>query len=102
MSLYTQVCKSCLYKYFQTTADCPLCGVDLRPNPFERIRFDRTVQTIVNKIFSDLIEKDIAKEAHFYRSRGMIQEGAWRVARIPFGWLAGYDRDAWADWNVAS
>ncbi|ELR20613.1 zinc finger, domain containing protein [Acanthamoeba castellanii str. Neff] len=74
-------CKSCLYKYFQTTADCPLCGVDLRPNPFERIRFDRTVQTIVNKIFSDLIEKDIAKEAHFYRSRGMIQE-AERVEGI--------------------
>jgi hypothetical protein len=72
------VCKSCLYKYFQTTADCPLCGVDLRPNPFERIRFDRTVQTIVNKIFSDLIEKDIAKEAHFYRSRGLTQEGACR------------------------
>jgi len=67
-------CKSCLYKYFQTTADCPLCGVDLRPNPFERIRFDRTLQTIVNKIFSDLIETDIAKEAHFYRSRGLIED----------------------------
>jgi hypothetical protein len=48
------------------------------------------VQTIVNKIFSDLIEKDIAKEAHFYRSRGMIQEGAWHAAvSIPFG----YDRN---------
>jgi hypothetical protein len=45
------------------------------------------VQTIVNKIFSDLIEKDIAKEAHFYRSRGMIQEGAWHAFHLA-GWLA--------------
>eukprot|EP01087_Luapelamoeba_hula_P019074 TRINITY_DN6270_c0_g1_i1.p1 TRINITY_DN6270_c0_g1~~TRINITY_DN6270_c0_g1_i1.p1 ORF type:complete len:1087 (-),score=199.02 TRINITY_DN6270_c0_g1_i1:33-3293(-) len=67
-------CKSCLYKYFQTTADCPVCGQDLRPNPHEFIRFDRNMHNIVNKLFGHIMEKDLRNEAEFYRMNGLISD----------------------------
>jgi len=57
------------------------------------IRFDRTLQTIVNKIFSDLIETDIAKEAHFYRSRGLIEDGTWSLFSVGVGESSLVSRD---------
>lgn len=64
-------CKSCLFKFFMENTDCPRCGISLLPFPIQTIRVDRTLQSIVDKIFPDLIRKDIEQEKNFYISRGI-------------------------------
>lgn len=64
-------CKSCIIKFFMENTDCPTCGISLLPFPLQTIRVDRTLQSIVDKIFPDLIRKDLELEKNFYISRGM-------------------------------
>lgn len=64
-------CKSCIYKYFQSSSICPRCETNLGPNPMERIRFDRTLTEIVNKLFPQVIAKDLEREKEFYLARGL-------------------------------
>jgi hypothetical protein len=64
-------CKSCIFKFFMENTDCPTCGISLLPFPLQTVRVDRTLQSIVDKIFPDLIRKDLEQEKFFYVSRGM-------------------------------
>jgi len=64
-------CKSCIYKYFLENSECPTCGISLKPFPMQTIRVDRTLQSIVDKIFPHLILKDLQDEKTFYVERGL-------------------------------
>jgi len=64
-------CKSCIIKFFMENSDCPTCGISLLPFPLQTVRIDRALQSIVDKIFPDLIRKDLELEKNFYLSRGM-------------------------------
>jgi polycomb group RING finger protein 3 len=64
-------CKSCIYRHFMENTECPTCGISLRPFPMQAIRVDRTLQSIVDKIFPDMIRKDLEAEERFYIERGM-------------------------------
>jgi len=64
-------CKSCIYKYLAEKDDCPRCGVNLGTNPFELIKYDRQMQSIVDKLFPELELKEIQLERDFYKERGI-------------------------------
>jgi len=64
-------CKSCIIKFFMENSDCPTCGISLLPFPLQTVRVDRSLQSIVDKIFPDLIRKDLEQEKNFYVSRGL-------------------------------
>jgi len=64
-------CKSCIYKYFLENSECPTCGISLKPFPMQTIRVDRTLQSIVDKIFPQLLLKDLQEEKFFYVERGL-------------------------------
>jgi len=64
-------CKSCIYKFFMEHSTCPQCGISLSPFPLQTVRVDRTLQSIVDKMFPDLLRKDIEQEKNFYLSRGI-------------------------------
>ena len=65
-------CKSCIYLSFHSgNMCCPMCNTDLRPDPYKRILFDRTMNDIVNKIFPSLERKDTKDLMDFYERRGI-------------------------------
>ena len=65
-------CKSCLLKSFAAgNTTCPHCAVSLGPHPANGILFDRTLQALVDKVFTDLEELDRAKEDAFYTRLGI-------------------------------
>lgn len=64
-------CKSCIYKYFSKSSDCPTCNTYLGPNPFDKVEFDRTLDEIVKKIHPQLYKEDREREEKFYRDRGL-------------------------------
>jgi len=55
-------CKSCIYKYLCGHNECPQCGTNLGVNPFEKIKYDRQIQTFVDKVFPELVQKDLEAE----------------------------------------
>ena len=55
----------------QSNSKCPHCNVDLGCHPKEYIRYDRTLQELVNKLFPDLTAEDAQKEEAFYAARGI-------------------------------
>jgi len=64
-------CKSCIYKYFREHLDCPQCGANLGTYPYDKLKFDRQIQTMVDKILPDVVAKDIQLERDFYEKRGI-------------------------------
>eukprot|EP01117_Protostelium_nocturnum_P004627 TRINITY_DN167_c0_g1_i1.p1 TRINITY_DN167_c0_g1~~TRINITY_DN167_c0_g1_i1.p1 ORF type:complete len:289 (+),score=93.65 TRINITY_DN167_c0_g1_i1:68-934(+) len=70
-------CKSCIAKYLKDKAECPQCDVVLGPYPMEKIKFDRQIQNIVDKVLPQLAEKDAEEERQFYISKGIS------VANLP-------------------
>jgi len=46
-------CKACIERHFdeEEEDECPVCLCDLGPNPLELVRADRTLQSIVDKVF---------------------------------------------------
>jgi hypothetical protein len=45
------VCKTCIFKHFVDSNQCPHCDCDLGSTPLEKIRHDRALQSIVDKVF---------------------------------------------------
>jgi len=64
-------CKSCIYKYFVENSQCPTCEISLKPFPMLTIRVNRTLQSIVDKIFPQVLLKDLQDEKAFYLERGL-------------------------------
>jgi len=64
-------CKSCIYKYFRERSDCPHCGAALGTYPYDKLKFDRQIQTMVDKILPDIVTKDLDLEKEFYEKRGI-------------------------------
>ena len=65
-------CKACLLKSFAAgSTTCPHCNVSLGPHPANGILFDRTLQALVDKVFTDLEEMDGANEEAFYARLGI-------------------------------
>ena len=65
-------CKSCIFLSLHSgVGSCPTCDTDLRPDPYKRIRFDRTMNDLVHKIFPSLEGKDIQDSIEFYERRGI-------------------------------
>jgi hypothetical protein len=49
--------------------ECPQCGKDLQPMPFTMIRPDYVLQSIVDKLFPDVIDADYVAEEEYYNRR---------------------------------
>lgn len=49
--------------------DCPNCGKDLQPFPFDMILPDSVLQTLVDKLFPEAVEADYQEEMQFYLKR---------------------------------
>lgn len=65
-------CKSCLFFAFRSGfRRCPECETSLEPDPFKEILADRTMQTLVDKMFPHLKEEDDMDEREFYKRRGI-------------------------------
>ena len=44
-------CRVCIDNHFQESHFCPVCEKNLGPNPNDHVRTDRTIQSIVEKVF---------------------------------------------------
>ena len=72
-------CKSCLFFAFQTGfRQCPTCKTDLSPDPFRLVLSDRTLSTLVHKIFPYLDVQDSTDEREFYDRRGIKRKPEFR------------------------
>lgn len=72
-------CKSCLFFAFQTGfRQCPTCKTDLSPDPFRLVLQDRTLSTLVHKIFPYLDVQDSIDEREFYDRRGIKRKPEFR------------------------
>lgn len=72
-------CKSCLFFAIQSGyRRCPSCDTSLEPDPFKEILCDRTLQTLVDKIFPHLKEQDAKEETAFYKRRGIKLKRAFQ------------------------
>eukprot|EP01112_Ceratiomyxa_fruticulosa_P004178 TRINITY_DN1457_c0_g2_i1.p1 TRINITY_DN1457_c0_g2~~TRINITY_DN1457_c0_g2_i1.p1 ORF type:complete len:375 (-),score=101.38 TRINITY_DN1457_c0_g2_i1:120-1151(-) len=64
-------CKVCIFRYLSENSDCPICGISLSPFPFEYVRFDRTLCSLINNIFPQLLEQDLEDERRFCEEKGL-------------------------------
>ena len=48
-------CRGCIMRYFKESAICPQCEADLGTNPRDLVRTDRTLQSIVDKVFPQFV-----------------------------------------------
>jgi hypothetical protein len=60
-------CKPCIIKHFDGDLACPTCEVNLGPTPLEKIRTDRAMQNIVDKVFPHFAKEEAAAEKHLQR-----------------------------------
>eukprot|EP00283_Hemiselmis_rufescens_P017503 CAMPEP_0173451640 /NCGR_PEP_ID=MMETSP1357-20121228/47154_1 /TAXON_ID=77926 /ORGANISM="Hemiselmis rufescens, Strain PCC563" /LENGTH=249 /DNA_ID=CAMNT_0014418421 /DNA_START=12 /DNA_END=761 /DNA_ORIENTATION=- len=58
-------CKVCIYKHLAEYGFCPTCEVSLGPTPKDRIRSDRAMQNIVDKVFPHFAREEAAAEKAF-------------------------------------
>lgn len=66
-------CRSCIVKYLHTSKFCPTCGKMIHEtNPFECLRQDRTIQSIVFKIVKDLQQEEANREREYWKSQGRV------------------------------
>jgi len=63
-------CKVCIFKYLSENSDCPICSISLSPFPFEYVRFDRTLSSLINNIFPHLLEQDLEDERKYCEDNG--------------------------------
>ena len=65
-------CKRCLLLTFaKGSKDCPTCHVNLAPDPYRECLVDRTLESIVDKLFPELKGADEEAEKEFYEKRGI-------------------------------
>ena len=65
-------CKRCLFLAFNNgDRHCPTCDTNLNPDPFRECLADRTLESIVDKLFPMLKQADAEEEKRFYQRRGI-------------------------------
>ena len=65
-------CKRCLFLSFARGGkECPTCHVNLAPDPYRECLADRTMESIVDKLFPELRGADDEAEREFYAERGI-------------------------------
>mmetsp|Transcript_36509 Transcript_36509/g.79485 ORF Transcript_36509/g.79485 Transcript_36509/m.79485 type:complete len:355 (+) Transcript_36509:58-1122(+) len=65
-------CKRCLFFAFNNgDRHCPTCDTNLNPDPYRECLADRTLESIVDKLFPMLKEADAEAEKKFYERRGI-------------------------------
>jgi len=60
-------CKPCIVQHFVENLACPTCEVNLGPTPLEKVRVDRAMQNIVDKVFPHFAKEEAAAEKHLQR-----------------------------------
>jgi len=53
-------CRSCIHRHFRDSNVCPTCDTKLGTDPKALVRTDRTLQSIVDKVFPEFAKKDSA------------------------------------------
>jgi len=64
-------CRVCILQWVRTSKICPVCEADLGPAPNEKLRPDRVLQTIVDKVFPHFMKEDLLLEHAFWKDLGM-------------------------------
>eukprot|EP00316_Scyphosphaera_apsteinii_P008314 CAMPEP_0119301526 /NCGR_PEP_ID=MMETSP1333-20130426/3302_1 /TAXON_ID=418940 /ORGANISM="Scyphosphaera apsteinii, Strain RCC1455" /LENGTH=455 /DNA_ID=CAMNT_0007303631 /DNA_START=57 /DNA_END=1424 /DNA_ORIENTATION=+ len=54
-------CRGCILRHFRDSHVCPTCDSHLGTNPKDLVRTDRTLQSIVDKVFPQFAQKEAAK-----------------------------------------
>jgi hypothetical protein len=69
------VCKTCIVSRFVTTDSkkCPTCNCDLGAHPLQTLRYDRTIQSVIDKVFPELEKQDIADEEAFNKQHNIVK-----------------------------
>ena len=62
-------CKSCIHQHFADHLTCPTCEVNLGPVAQEKIRSDRAMQNIVDKVFPHFAKEELAAEKAMQRAQ---------------------------------
>ena len=74
-------CKRCLFLSFARGGkECPTCHVNLAPDPYRECLADRTMESIVDKLFPELRGADDETEREFYAGRGIQLKRQFREA----------------------
>ena len=74
-------CKRCLFLSFARGGkECPTCHVNLAPDPYRECLADRSVESIVDKLFPELRGADDEAEREFYAERGIKLKRQFREA----------------------
>ncbi len=74
-------CKRCLFLSFARGGkECPTCHVNLAPDPYRECLADRTMESIVDKLFPELRGADDEAERDFYAERGIKLKRQFREA----------------------
>ena len=74
-------CKRCLFLSFARGGkECPTCHVNLAPDPYRECLADRTMESIVDKLFPELSGADDEVEREFYAKRGIKLKRQFREA----------------------
>ncbi|ETE64993.1 Polycomb group RING finger protein 5 [Ophiophagus hannah] len=69
-------CKSCIVQHFEDSNDCPRCGNQVHEtNPLEMLRLDNTLEEIIFKLVPGLREKELHREAEFWKKNKPIENG---------------------------
>lgn len=72
-------CKRCLFlKFADDKEECPTCHVNLAPDPYRECLADRTMESIVDKLFPELKGEDDEAEKKFYEERGIKLKRQYR------------------------
>ncbi|KAJ7324157.1 hypothetical protein JRQ81_017177 [Phrynocephalus forsythii] len=70
------VCKSCIVQHFEDSNDCPRCGNQVHEtNPLEMLRLDNTLEEIIFKLVPGLREKELLREAEFWKKNKPQENG---------------------------
>ncbi|EKX37778.1 hypothetical protein GUITHDRAFT_116084 [Guillardia theta CCMP2712] len=60
-------CKPCIMQHFSEYLTCPTCEKDLGPAPHEKVRTDRAMQNIVDKVFPHFAKEESVGEKSIQR-----------------------------------
>jgi len=76
-------CKRCLLLSFaRGSKECPTCHVNLAPDPYRECLADRTMESIVDKLFPELKGADDEAEKEFYEKRGIKLKRQFREVAL--------------------
>ncbi|KAJ1620007.1 hypothetical protein T492DRAFT_1081416 [Pavlovales sp. CCMP2436] len=76
-------CKTCIARHFQGSSECPTCKKALGVNPADGVRNDRTLQSIVDKVFPHYANEPANRESQESLKQSDEIEPAAKRARPP-------------------